>query len=266
MKCCICGTVKNCEKYLQKCFENMEKIGRLFEDYRIVLYYDHSTDNTLNILKSYQQRNNRLFFYVNQEKLTPYRTVNIAKGRNYCLGIMRKYMQDYEYFIMMDCDDVCAYNINRNLLKAYLTRDDWDALSFQHPMGYYDLWALSKRPLVLSCHHFENPLLWNTLITREIDKLKQNGNHHQLIPCYSAFNGFAIYRKDKFINCYYDGMFRYDYVPNNLIAETIKYAGRMKTKNGSKEDCEHRHFHFQAVLKNNAKIRISPLSIFVGGA
>ena len=31
----------------------MEKIGSVFKDYRIILYYDNSSDNTLDILKEY---------------------------------------------------------------------------------------------------------------------------------------------------------------------------------------------------------------------
>ncbi len=66
MKCCICGTVRNCEKYLDKIFSNMEKLGKIFHDYRIILYYDKSVDNTLNKMKLYQQKNDKLLFYVNK--------------------------------------------------------------------------------------------------------------------------------------------------------------------------------------------------------
>jgi len=51
MNCCICGPVKNCGPYLQKVLDNMEKIGSIFDDYQIIIYYDKSSDNTLNILK-----------------------------------------------------------------------------------------------------------------------------------------------------------------------------------------------------------------------
>jgi hypothetical protein len=54
MKCCICGTIKNVEQYLNKIFQNMELVGSLFEDYVIILYYDNSTDNTLQKIKNYQ--------------------------------------------------------------------------------------------------------------------------------------------------------------------------------------------------------------------
>ena len=51
MNCCICGPVKNCGPYLPKVFENIEKMGSLFDDYKIVVYYDKSNDNTLDILQ-----------------------------------------------------------------------------------------------------------------------------------------------------------------------------------------------------------------------
>ena len=257
MNCCICGTVKNCGSYLDKIFNNMEKIGTLFEEYVIIIYYDKSDDNTLQKLQQYQKLNNKLKFHVNKDKTSPYRTHNISKGRNYCLQEIRNHYKKYEYFMMMDCDDRCAYDINIRLLNEYLKRTDWDSLSFNHPAGYYDLWALSKRPFIFSCHHFNNANLWREYIDRLLAKCKKS----DLISCFSAFNGCAIYRTPKFINCYYDGRYRNDYIPKNLLYENIKVAGNINNKQ-NKEDCEHRHFHFQAVLKNNARIRISPLCLF----
>ena len=60
MKCCICGPVRNCGPFLDKVLRNVEKIGAIFEDYEILIYYDKSNDNTLNKLKEYQAKNPRL--------------------------------------------------------------------------------------------------------------------------------------------------------------------------------------------------------------
>jgi len=264
MKCCICGTVRNCGPYLDKIFSNMEIIGRMFDDYRIILYYDVSNDNTLDKIKEYQTKNNKLIFYINKTPLLEYRTHRISLGRNMCLNIIRKRFSDYDYFIMMDCDDRCGKNINENILKKYLLRNDWDGLTFNHPDGYYDSWALSKRPYVLSCHHFKDCTLGAKFIEKIIEKTSPN----ELIRCISAFNGFAIYRTTKFINCIYDGRFRLDYIPKKFIVENIKAAGSIVTNSQNElftpthEDCEHRFFHFQAVFKNLARMRISPLCLF----
>lgn len=269
MKCCICGTVRDCGIYLKNILSIMEKIGSLFNEYKIILYYDTSKDNTKEILEKYSNNNKNMEYINNTSPLLEYRTHRIAKGRNACLAKMRNKYNDYKYFIMMDCDDRCNYNINLNILKCYLNRNDWDALSFQHPCGfYYDTWALSKRPYVLSCHHFKDPGLGGRYITKLLSKTPKN----KLIRCFSAFNGFSIYRSNKFKECWYDGHFRLDYVPRHLINENIAYAGNIIFTNPSNsnvtikqrknEDCEHRFFHFSAVKKHNARIMISPLYLF----
>jgi hypothetical protein len=260
MKCCICGTVKNCGAYLDKIFLNMKVIGSLFEKYVIILYYDHSNDNTLDKLKKRKSLNLEEFhYYVNNEPITPSRTRNIAKGRNKCLEFLKDKYDDYEYFIMMDCDDVCSGLFKPMVLAQYLLRNDWDGLSFNHPNGYYDAWAFSKDPLFLGCNHFLNgSKIYIDYITSIIRKTRGE----DLIPCFSAFNGFAIYRTKKFLNCFYDGSYNLDYIPKALIDKTVGCLGEPVYKN-LKEDCEHRRFHFQAIKENDARIRISPHCLFI---
>jgi len=259
MKCCICGTVKNCGSYLDKILLNMEIIGSLFEEYVIILYYDHSKDNTLFKIKKYKDLHpKRLHFYINNDKLFQERTVNIAKGRNKCLEMIREKYSSSDYFIMMDCDDVCSGNIKKNILHYYLSRNDWDGLSFNHPNGYYDVWALSKDPLFLGCNLFPNgEKIYMNYIKSIIEKTPLDS----LIPCFSAFNGFAVYRTNKFLNCSYNGELNYNYIPKNCIEKNILFIGKPMRQN-AKEDCEHRRFHFQAIQENNARIRISPLFLF----
>ena len=47
IECCICGPVKNSGPYLDKVLENIEKIGALFKDYKILIFYDKSSDDSL---------------------------------------------------------------------------------------------------------------------------------------------------------------------------------------------------------------------------
>ena len=117
MKSCICGAVRNVEQHLDKVFSNMEKIGTLFDDYVIIIYYDDSGDNTLQKLKDYCDINSKLKFYVNKTIVSNFRTQRIANARNGCLQMIRANYSDYEMFIMMDCDDVCSTDINLDVLK-----------------------------------------------------------------------------------------------------------------------------------------------------
>ena len=43
---------RNCEKYLDKIFSNIEELGKIFDDYKIILYYDKSDDKIGNRSKN----------------------------------------------------------------------------------------------------------------------------------------------------------------------------------------------------------------------
>ena len=259
MNCCICGAVKNVGKYLDKIFSNIEKIGSLFENYVIIFYYDHSTDNTLQKMKEYQAKvgQDKFIFYVNKIEISKYRTHRIANARNNCLQMIREKFSTWLYFMMIDCDDKCSEDVKTQVLQKYLRRNDWDSLSF-NKTDYYDIWALSIRPYMFSCHHFNTNQL-NTMqkyITKLLKEIPKGG----LLKCASAFNGFAIYRTNKFLNCTYDGNFRLDLLPSNYLKENIKVCN--SGIHLGPQDCEHRSFHLEAIQKNGARIRISPEIVF----
>ena len=259
MNCCICGAVKNVGPYLDKIFSNIEQLGSLFENYVIIFYYDHSTDNTLQKMKDYQQKvgQDKFIFYVNKVEVSKHRTIRIANARNGCLQMIRSQFSDYPFFIMIDCDDKCSEDVKSHVLQKYLRRNDWDSLSF-NKKDYYDIWALSIRPYMCSFLHFQKSPLgaMHQYVTKLLKEVPPGG----LLKCASAFNGFAIYRTNKFLNCTYDGNFRLDLLPANYLKKNIQVC-----KSGiflGPEDCEHRAFHMQAITQNGARIRISPEIVF----
>ena len=269
MKCCICGPVKNCGPYLEKVLNNVEKIGALFEDYQIILFYDNSKDHSLWKLKEFQKKNPRLQFFINKKPLSPFRTHNIAFARNFCLKQIREKYSDYPYFIMMDFDDVNCKEVHPVILQKYLTRDDWDALSFNTAPKYYDIWALSIYPYCFSYNHFKKNVQQYNVIQEYVDDKLKKLPPGGLVPCLSSFNGFSIYRSEKFLDCYYDGNIRMDLIPprlihiHSLVAQSPLVYKKYITVDGRYEDCEHRAFHFQALFKKGAKIRISPEKLFI---
>jgi hypothetical protein len=275
MNCCICGPVKNCGPYLSKILANMEKIGSLFDDYKILIYYDKSFDNTLDILKDYQNKNPKMMFYVNQKPVSPFRTHNIAIARNFCLKFVRENKHEFPFFIMMDCDDVNCKEVNIDILKKYLYRDDWDGLSFNTEPKYYDIWGLSIYPFCFSYNHFENNVRYYNIIQNFVDRLlKKSQQENKLLECISSFNGFSLYRTSKFLNTYYDGRVRLDLVPKanleahkNVTKSKLVFKQYLKPDgsvnvDGQYEDCEHRAFHIQARQNSGARIMITPDIIF----
>ncbi len=98
-------------------------------------------------------------------------------------------------------------------------------------------------------------------MSKYIVGLLNNANKGELIPCASAFNGFAIYRTDKFMNCRYSGLITFSLLPQHLITQNLALF-KGKFNHSQIEDCEHRYFHLMAINKNQARIRISPEIIF----
>jgi len=275
MNCCICGPVKNCGPYLRKVLANMEKIGSLFDDYKIVLYYDKSSDNTLDILKSYQSANPKMMLYINKNPVSPFRTHNISIARNFCLKYVRDNREKFPFFIMMDCDDVNCKEVDIDILKKYLYRNDWDGLSFNTAPKYYDIWGLSIYPFCFSYNHFENNVQNYYKIQTYVDILLNNAKaDNKLVECISSFNGFSLYRTSAFLNTYYDGRIRLDLIPKPhlnahkqitksklVFKKYYKPDGKINV-DGRYEDCEHRAFHIQARQNSGARIMISPDILF----
>jgi len=260
-KCCICGTVKDCAPYLEKVFQNIETIGKIFQDYKIIISYDKSQDNSYSFLINYQNNNPEKFIlHTGNEPLTNFRVHNIAKARNACLDIIRNQFSDYEYFIMIDCDEVNIEPVRLEYILYYLKiNTEWDAITFNKE-PYYDLWALSKYPYCFSCMHFKNWKQWGEFIKKIIEETPPK----TLIPCLSAFNGFGIYRTNKFIDGFYDPTVRLDLLPKHLLTATEQASKSKLYLEGkaAKVDCEHRSFHLMAINKHNARIRIAPEIIF----
>jgi hypothetical protein len=269
MNCCICGPVKNCGPYLRKVFENIEKIGSLFDDYSIIIYYDNSTDNTLEVLKEYQLKNPKLIFYINMNPISPYRTHNIANARNFCLSYIRKNLAKFPFFIMMDFDDVNCKDVNIEILRKYLYSNSWDGLSFNTSPSYYDIWALSIYPYCFSYNHFNDNYNYHGIIKNYIMNKLASLKPGQMLECISSFNGFSIYRTHKFLDTYYDGRVRIDLFDKQMLnahakaqkSRTIIYRDYGHIK-GKFEDCEHRTFHQMARKKSGARIMISPEVLF----
>ena len=268
MNCCICGPVKNCAPYLTKVLENMEKIGSIFDDYKIIIYYDKSSDNTLQLLKNYQLKNPKMLLYVNKNPISSFRTHNLAAARNFCLNYVVQNKKDFPFFIMMDTDDVNCKELNVEPLRENLKNNLWDGLSFNTRPAYYDIWALSIWPYCFSYNHFENNVTFYDIIQKYITKKLENLSKGQLLQAISSFNGFSIYRTNKFLNTCYDGGVRLDLIShNNLKAHSTMTGSKLVFKkyvtlDGKYEDCEHRAFHIQARQNSGARIMISPEVLF----
>lgn len=267
MKCVICLSVYNNEFGLPYCFNNIKQMSSCFDTINIVAFYDASTDKSLQLLQNFQSEYNmNIHVIINNLPKTNMRTANIAFARNSLLDYIRVHFTDYDYFIMMDTNEYsCIGNININVLKSTLDRhDSWDAISFDRDAGYYDLWALSFDPYIYSFFHFYNQSNVRHKMRISFQALLNDykmNKPYDLIPVYSAFNGFAIYKMDKFLDCSYSSTIHQELFPTDMIRKQIDITRRNIIPSLT-NDCEHRKFHLEAIKRNNARIMICTQSLF----
>jgi hypothetical protein len=291
-ECCVIGLcVYNNEPGLPSVLSNIVKImeSNLFYKVTVVAFYDNSSDNSYSMLETFKNKyeslcadtfkmiivNNtnsrkmRMDFGSGSNSVTRVldssRTARIALARNGILHVIRGlHKREFlnKYFIMMDSNEyACVGQINIPTLCSALERsDEWDSVSFNREAGYYDYWALSYDPYIYSIYHVMNKNETIHNIREDFEKKlkyansKNDNKNYDFIPVYSSYDGFAIYKSDKFLNCSYSSNIDIRLFPKKLLPPKIM--------NKFTNDCEHRKFHLEAIKKNKARIVVSPLSIF----
>ena len=239
MNIIICGILKNAEyKNIQVNMELAIETGKQFNDYKIVLYENNSTDNTKQILQNYAL--NEHFTIVSEDidnlnlkeknviwaytEITgsdhPCRIEHISNARNKLLQEINKpEYSTFSHVIMIDLDSN-GWDIN-GILDSFSRTEEWDAIFASSP-SYYDFYALRCDALPfgpeITGEHF-----WK-------DRQNFHIPNDNLIPVYSAFNGIGIYKKHLLEK------YNYDFVVNDEVK--IFYKKYMKTNNISEVHTE----------------------------
>jgi len=267
MQVCIGLCVYNNEFGLPYVFKNIERIQTCFkEKIQVVVAYDESPDCSLGILLS-KLDSFHIHIIKNTKPITNSRVVNIANSRNQILEFVRENIPKTTYMIMIDSNEyACIGEISLDVLKEVFEPDlakKWDAVSFDREAGYYDHWALSFDPFIYSFFHTADFQQTVAKLREYFEKIMKHAKKtpNELLPVFSAFNGFAIYKWSVFKDCNYSSEIDISLFPRELLEKQIQITGVPFIPNFS-GDCEHRHFHLQAIREKNARIRIFPKSLF----
>ncbi len=208
----ICGVVKNAAKYLDASIRLCIQTGKLFKNYKIIIYENNSTDHTKHILSRYTdnhkfkiimedipyddiKRNSKVWAYT---QITgsdhPCRIEQIANARNKILAECKKPEYDeYTYIIFIDLDTE-GWSVD-GIIDSFARKDEWDAIFANGLQGnrYYDLFAYRDlRDFVFSAE----------LLGDDSYSLNHNifisANDPELKSIVSAFGGIGIYKKSLF--------------------------------------------------------------------
>lgn len=205
-KILICGVCKNIESCVPNLKSNAEVLGKHFQDYRVIIYENNSSDQTTALLSEWASLNKKVHFL--HETLPPSdrplsRTEKIANARNKVLDFVRKMNHsDYKYLVMVDLDFHTNWPIEE-ILKTINSPVGWDCVSSNgiNPNGkYFDTY-----PYRSVDHPFGTELLgnqwWAEMGAHEFSLSGENW-----IPAYSAFGGLAIYKTSSIIKSSYSGI------------------------------------------------------------
>jgi hypothetical protein len=282
MNLAVCMICRDVEFFLPLIFKNIEKLSHY--NLHLIFIYDNCIDKTGELLKMYKEKSN---FNIYIKELTnnnsKCRTVRIANARNECLKILYT-LDNIQYHIVLDSDNVnCVSWDNSHLIDYYINEDkSWDCITFNRKI-YYDTWALMIDDFKW---HVWGWGVFSKYIVKIIrlyieEKLKISKED---IECHSAFNGFAIYRTQKYKNIKYIGWFKD--IPKNFfkkedINKSISFINKISNINeyitiDSKklinnwfvdneklinihqgEICEHIYYNLSAKKLNNCVIKIS---------
>lgn len=275
----LCFCIRNCEPFLRDVFSNIDALRNRLEQTKVtsIFVYDHCVDKSEELLLSHQRNNENVIVeaIVNE---SPHRTCRIAKARNKCLDILYS-LRDVQYHFMCDGDDACSgtWNIDRIQHSLQGKNDDWDCLSFNRK-HYYDMWALMFDDFKHQCWGFSNHNDCSRVIQvmqQEITN-KLNESRDDTVEVLSAFNGFAIYKTQRFTGFRYDGhlssvlpFFTDDerthlenklYVHYGIKTKCLLDTTKVEHCCSHNQCCEHLHYHLSA-HKQGRKIKISKFEV-----
>jgi glycosyltransferase involved in cell wall biosynthesis len=102
-------TAFNREKYIAQAIESV--LDSSFNDFELIIVDDGSKDNTVEIAKSYKQKDRRIKLYINEKNVGDYPNRNIAAS--YAKGKYLKYL-DSDDTMSENCLSVMAEHMEKN--------------------------------------------------------------------------------------------------------------------------------------------------------
>jgi hypothetical protein len=203
----ITGLVRDVAAVLPKTIARVERLGRLFADYRAVFYENDSIDDTLAMVAEWQYYNPCVDVLsevrrdpVNPMKRCPNRAQRMAYYRNQCHAWIAARYGDFDDVIVVDTDLVGGWSYD-GIANTY-GNQGWDGVGSYgliykrfgwrpNCLSHYDAWAFRGDS-------------FQPLSTKQVNA-KNWSRGEPLVPVHSCFGGLAIYRVPAYLSARYDG-------------------------------------------------------------
>ena len=216
---------------LPNVIENIEFTGAQFEDYRVIIFENDSSDGTKEILKDWAIGNNKVKIITKDfhNKKRP-NIQFLADLRNiYLHELEESEYKNFDTVMMLDMDMSYGWDI-RGVKDSFAKINDWDVVCSNGIDGYdFKMWDVFAFRSERFPDGLGSPDYW-TANLRNIRKVKHQVGDN-LLSVYSCFGGMAFYKKNTIKQCKYKSI---------------------------NDDCEHVPFHECIRLNNKGKIMLNP--------
>lgn len=138
----------NTEKYMAQCLDAI--INQTYKNLEVIVVNDGSTDNTLNLIKSFSKKDSRIILINNNENYGFVKSLNI--GLSYAHG---------EYIARTDADDITEANWIETLIQELIKNSDIIAIG-----SYIKILSQEGNQSNLS-HLYKDGEIWKNPLTHE---------------------------------------------------------------------------------------------------
>ena len=203
----ICGVARDLAKMLPATIARVECLGRMFADYRVVVYENDSVDATPEVFADWQRANHRVtpLSECRGDPVNPMagclrRAGRMAFYRNQYRAFIESSFPDFDHAIVvdMDLDGGWSYDGVANTFG----HDDWDFVGSygiiersyltQTLLLQYDAWA------------FRSHGSYQRIRTKAVNHTRRRRGD-PMLAVYSCFGGLGVYRMQAMLTCRYEG-------------------------------------------------------------
>ena len=117
-------TAYNREEYIAEAIESV--LSSAFKDFELIIVDDCSKDNTVNIVRSFAEKDTRVRLYINEQNLGDYPNRN--RAAKYAKGVYLKYLDSDDYFLRGGLE-YCVNMMKENPEADWGMYDNLDSVS-----------------------------------------------------------------------------------------------------------------------------------------
>jgi hypothetical protein len=204
----ICGLCRDARAWLPRTIARIERLGGMFDDYRVVLFENDSRDQTLELLQGWEQRNPRVQILTqrlgrprHQQVRCLDRASRMAEYRNRYRDHIVQEFADFDFAIVVDTDLRGGWSYQG--VANTFGQDDWDFV------GSYGLLHGPRTRHIGSPCHFDAWAFRHQGHSEPHDNVAINNLTFQrgdsMLQVWSCFGGLGVYRMPCLLQARYEG-------------------------------------------------------------